>query len=337
MSFLYQKKSVNQQIYGFDYLRIICAICVVAIHSFDTNTSLSNFIGYFKFPVPVFLMMSFFLLFRKVYHGNNDISFYLKQRCKRLLPCFFLWTIIYLFIRIIAQSNLSLSWDAIAGYLFFGSAAVQLYYLPLTIYYCIILLPFITICKRQKALYSTLALSLILFLAIAIDRFFSISSYKNLLNNDLRIFLQYATSYLIYSIFGIYFAFLMTYNRSEKIQIKRIKFLSLTIFAVIMVLAFWSHDLFQYLPNFINLSIFALFYYIPLPYNQVVSYLGKISLGIYLSHHLFIESFQVIEQSLGYNLENFYLTIINFLLGTILSVVFSMVLYGIKKIQFMVS
>jgi peptidoglycan/LPS O-acetylase OafA/YrhL len=333
--FLSSKNFSNQRICGFDYLRVICAVLVVAIHSFDTNLVLSNFISYFKFPVPIFLMISFFLLFRKVYYGTNKFPFYLKQRCSRLLPCFCVWTIVYLSIRVIANSHLSFSLNAIAGYLFFGSAAVQLYYLPLTIYYCIILLPFIFICKKYNVIYSTLAFGLII-IAIAINNTFTIYDNKDLLDRDLKIFLQYATSYLIYSVMGIYFAFLIICDRANTSQAKYTKFLPLVILTIIAVLRFEDNQTLQNLQIIINLIIFALFYYIPFPYNQAINYLAKISFGIYLSHHLFIEVFQVIEQKAGYSLDNFYLTMINFLLGIGLSIVFSTILYKTKKLQFLV-
>jgi len=125
---------------GLDLVRGIAAYAVVLLHSRADPTAT---IGYWaakllvlgSFAVPFFLATSFYLLINKFSEKQVKVS--LKARFLRLLIPYVFWSFIYIAVRLIkylisheTDKIISLFSDPIA-LIFFGSAAVQLYFLPL--------------------------------------------------------------------------------------------------------------------------------------------------------------------------------------------------------------
>ncbi|GAB4534254.1 MAG: hypothetical protein Tsb0014_20340 [Pleurocapsa sp.] len=330
------KKVITKKIIGFEYLRIICAIAVVAIHSFDTNSWLSSVSSKFlKFPVPLFLMMSFFLLFNKMASQNNSVAFVLKKRCDRLVPAFLVWSVIYLAVRLISGSDISLSGESITEYLLFGDAALQLYYIPLVIYFGIVLVPLIKIVSKKSSIVNSIIL--IVSILIAAIAQVLVLKFNSISDPELNSFLYYLGYDFIYALMGIYLAYSLAPKYNVDSANNVINFLHIALTFAIISCIYFIFDLPQTNYLLANIFLFLLFYYASLPKLELVSNLSKISFGVYLSHHLFVEFLQVIVTKFNWNINNFYLTFLTFMIATIFSISFSFILYKNHKLKFLAS
>ncbi|QIR37802.1 acyltransferase [Tolypothrix sp. PCC 7910] len=125
---------------GIDLCRGIAAYGVVLLHSGDkswaTVNPLSAKLSYlFDFPVPFFLATSFYLL---ICRRNPDLSWdYWQVRLRRIFLPYIIWTVIFLLVKTIMFSALDqdnklkeLFKDPFS-IIFYGGAAIQLYFLPL--------------------------------------------------------------------------------------------------------------------------------------------------------------------------------------------------------------
>ncbi|SRR5579883_1404735 len=131
----------KRRLVGIDLLKGVAAYAVVFIHSLGGPFGNTGFwaekIGLFftGFAVPFFLATSFYLMAQKLYCSNSPYS--LKSRLKNILTPYLIWTLIYLLFRTIKclvigdYQKISLLFSDPISILFFGGAAVQLYFIPL--------------------------------------------------------------------------------------------------------------------------------------------------------------------------------------------------------------
>lgn len=327
-------KVINKKILGFEYLRVICAISVVAIHSFDTNIWLGNLSSKFlRFPVPLFLMMSFFLLFRNMASANKPVAFYLKKRCNRLIPAFLAWSIIYLITRFISGSSIFLSTESIAEYLLLGNASLQLYYVPLIIYFALVLIPLIKILHKSSVIINSIILICLITLAATAQVL--VLKFNYISDPELNSFIYYLGYNFVYALMGICLAYSLAPREKLTPVNNIIIFLPMALMIAMLSSSYFIFDLSQINYLLSNLLLFLLFYYLTLPENKLISNLARVSFGVYLSHHLFVELLQVVEAKLNWNVNSFHLTLSNFVLGTTISVVFSYILYKIPQTKFL--
>lgn len=88
----------NDQIYGFDVLKMLMALCIVAIHvkPFEGNPILSRcFSPLLSAAVPVFFILSSFFLFRKLNSKSYDLNILLNW-LKRIGTLYLFWLIVNL-------------------------------------------------------------------------------------------------------------------------------------------------------------------------------------------------------------------------------------------------
>ncbi len=122
---------------GFDILKVVAAYGVVVIHGLGDvpkGAGAERIAEYFLiFSVPTFLMVALYFSTSSLSH--TDWRTYLFKRHQRILIPFYAWSLIYLAFRLIKQIILkNISFDKLLTHptsLLFGSAGVQLYFLPL--------------------------------------------------------------------------------------------------------------------------------------------------------------------------------------------------------------
>lgn len=123
--------------YGLDILRIICAVLVVTIHfapfgPYETTEMLNfRFVQYFsKNAVPLFFIISSFLLFNKVItDGHINMKAVLK-RCWGYYKLYLIWTVIYLFMIVKSYTHGRKSITELIRDFFFVGSYLHLWYLP---------------------------------------------------------------------------------------------------------------------------------------------------------------------------------------------------------------
>ncbi|OUL36835.1 hypothetical protein BV372_05565 [Nostoc sp. T09] len=125
---------------GIDLCRGIAAYGVVLLHSGDKTWStvdpLSAQLSYlFNFPVPFFLATSFYLI---ICRRNPDFSWnYWQVRLRRIFLPYIIWTIVFLIIKTIMflalhqDNKLNELFKDPFSIIFYGGAAIQLYFLPI--------------------------------------------------------------------------------------------------------------------------------------------------------------------------------------------------------------
>lgn len=134
----------------FQGIRGICIICVILIHcmtgiNFKNNYQLSFNYNYWlilrqfiNFPVAIFIFLAgYFTNIEKVKINSLE---YFRNRGRRLLIPYFLWTIFYGIINFLVGANMDIK--LIIKYLLFGRASAPLYFvvvlIQLTFYYAYI-------------------------------------------------------------------------------------------------------------------------------------------------------------------------------------------------------
>lgn len=307
------------RIIGFDYLRILCIFAVVAIHSFDTNSALNDFKNrYLGFAVPCFLMISFFLAAVRLSSGPVDPIGYWMARLRRFLPAYLVWTFIYLLVRALKGAQISLSLEAIAGYILFGGAAGHLYYVPLLLAYTILTL--IGFQVRTKKI--QIVIFTILFAASVLAGFaFPLSRLPG--SNAYQAFISYVVYFSPYVSLGVLLFFLTQRTdvaKSLSGPKKQSIFFIFVSFVVIFLLLPADGQFKRIVEILLYSSLLLSFYYWPYGLSRHVERLSKISFGIYLSHHLFVEGAQVLELKWDIDISSAMVTFGNFLVGVLMAV-----------------
>ena len=132
-------------VHGFDWLRVAGIAGVVWIHGCDTNALARRWSSLAAFAVPVFVLMSFFLVQRSLLnHGATaPLPALLRRRFARLLPAYLVWSLAYLLIRWLKHRFLGSQTEALnpLSALLSGGASYQLYFVAALIYWSPFALP----------------------------------------------------------------------------------------------------------------------------------------------------------------------------------------------------
>ena len=309
---------MKDEIVGFRLLRFVSVAAVVGIHSFHTNHLLGHVANrYFGFAVPCFFMMSFFLTTKKFSEQNFSAAakwFYWGGRLKRLFPGFACWTVIYLSARVFKGTHISLAPQALADYFFLGGAALQLYYIPLLFYYTGISLLLLSLRRRCQQIVSSLVL-----LIIGVFMFLYVHDLFHGKVSNGKIFIDYAIGDFPYVSLGLLLYYLTKKFTTweEILKMKKIfLFPSFLMLAVILFILPDSGTFWPYVHNMLGaVAVFLSFFYWPFGDAGWIRWMSKMSFGIYLSHHLFIEAAQLLESRSGINSSLAIVTFFNFLFG----------------------
>jgi peptidoglycan/LPS O-acetylase OafA/YrhL len=312
---------------GVDLCRGIAAYAVVLLHSGDETWGdisplASEFRSFFFFAVPFFLATSFYFSMGKVYTGLS-VDFW-KQRFQRIIVPYIIWTIFYLFSKIL-MFNISKQPDKIkdifldpVSIIFFGGASLQLYYLPILIVGTCSLIIAEYFVKRHTRVIVLVLLSIVstfiynLFVVSGND--FQLGpnvAFQNIVKsiapnaNEIPIwriiFVQVA--FIIRCLPYLFIAMVFQPLISRKEYTKNVNFIILSLLVFLIIVCSYGR---LFLPIavqelFLGYSLLFLGIYLSkyLKNNNLINSLGVCSFGIYLIHTLFINIFQII---IGQNL-----------------------------------
>ena len=313
------KQDSSARLEGLDYLRVLCLAAVIGIHSFDTQVVLSLHLSdkFLVFAVPCFFMIAFFLGMREAVKESFLTVSYLKSRFFQLGPLFLGWSFFYALVRVFKNNTwASLNPIEFLKIIFLGDAAEHLYFVPLLFYFTLLILALRRFFGRARM---PAALSVLFFLSLFLDarlgRWFKADFVSDT-------FLVYVFYYLRYALFGALFYFVWARGVSaglgEARWIRRWSFLILLPLLVMIYIntswQLWIRTLF-YILFFVG-CLFGRW-----RRSAAVEWLSRHSYGLYLSHHLFVESAQAAEVHLGLNLASTGLTLFNFFFAAVCCVV----------------
>ena len=202
-------------------------------------------------------------------------------------------------------------------------------------YFTIALTPLIKIVYRSYSIENCYILIFLVSIA-AIAQIF-VLQFNSITDPELNSFVYYLGYNFVYALIGICLAYSLAPRENLRPANNIIRFLPIVSIIVIFSSSYFAFDLDQTNYLLFNLFLFLLFYYLSFPQNKLISHLAKISFGIYLSHHLFVELLQVLEAQLNWNTNDFHLTLTNFIIGTIISIVLSSILYKIPQTKIIAS
>lgn len=173
-----------------------------------------------RFCVPLFLALSGYGLSKK--YGSKKLSpkKFLLKRIKKLIPLYFLWSIIFLIIFYISNSWFYSDANWLRSF-FWGETDYHLYFIPLIFQFYFLFVFFPKIKKRQRLLTLTIIIGGIQALWLLLIRTSSLQqvSFTDFLTDDQ---LQYRlfTNWLFYFLFG---GVLARFNLSKIRKIKYLK------------------------------------------------------------------------------------------------------------------
>ena len=129
----------SQRLIALDVLRFLSLLSVIAIHTFDTNIILHNIASKLQaWAVPELILISFFITAHKIHKPN-----FIYRRIKIFIIPYLYFNTFYVIIRLFKRYALDnyIDWSIIyqlwSIYLF-GGACSQLYYIPMYLFYLII-------------------------------------------------------------------------------------------------------------------------------------------------------------------------------------------------------
>ena len=142
------------RIAAFDLLRAAAIFGVVWIHGCDTSAWALRMCRYASVSVPLFILISFFLMQSSaIRHPEEGARALLRKRLVRLLPAYAVWSAVYVVVRL-AKRALLPSADLAAldpvSVVWLGGASYQLYFIAALIYWSALFLPLIGLGARHS-------------------------------------------------------------------------------------------------------------------------------------------------------------------------------------------
>jgi len=316
LSTLSQEK--DTYIGGFDILRTAAVIAVVGIHSFFSDPHLASVVNNLSFAIPCFVLMTIYLSVRQI-NESSPVHF-LKKRIVRLIPGFFAWTAIYVIARSIDGNIKNISLQTVAEYIFLGSAALHLYFVPMIFYYSISLI----IIPRPKAIRLSICFAG-LFIALWLRSMGVTSLHFG--NPEADAFPFYFIYNLPYLFIGVLIFDLIERTPCFLNAPSNSRFIT-AIFGCGSLLFWFLPTIFPVLvPEqevarnvFLFLTLLSWPFDIPMWINKIAS----VTFGIYLSHHLIVEGLLRVEGFLQFNSDATNITIIRFIVATVLAIALCM-------------
>jgi surface polysaccharide O-acyltransferase-like enzyme len=310
-----------------DLIKFICAFGVICIHT-QNSTFEAGLIGDFFSPLSV----PFFFLIALVFFISGfktvDLAVIANKNWRRIIVPYLFWTAIYFLLIMVkhhlTNQNSSSEWWQV---LFYGSSAVQLYYIPKLLIMFGLALAVVLILEQE---FKRKIIGFIVFLVSFSWLFIGVNNnYFGFGENDFAMISLY-----LVSAFGIS----KLYRRNKLSNIYR--FVGFILFFLFLIIKYYGSS-FISSNSFINngvlinlvasLSLVLLAFTLPainLP-KRVEVVLGY-SYGIYLSHVLFLEAYEFILKYFSFNLFYDVWTKIIFSIGVLCSSI--LFVFFIKKI-----
>jgi peptidoglycan/LPS O-acetylase OafA/YrhL len=286
---LMQSKPIHKQVrnQAIDLFRLIAAFGVVAIHlgpsTYDGGRITSCFLS---FAVPYFLIISLYFFIRRF--DNLATPRIQDFRLDRLLLPYAAWSGIYFSVRWLKYRVEDQPFDE--DYLqlvFFGGAAVHLYFLPLLLLFQVFAFALLWVTKVPRR---RIPLLIPLTAALFYGWLGSSQNYLGFAN---------FTSTILQYVFG---AWLLVFLQARKIG--RLVNVVIGCFALMVI---FFHPALGLAGNFqgplLGFGVAALAINWDLRTNNIIlTVLLSCSYGIYLSHFLFLEAYELVAPRLGISL-----------------------------------
>lgn len=337
----------NDFIFGFDYLRILLCVGVIALHSniFSVanqyiGTALDNPLYYrvllynfFWVCVPVFMTISLFLYVRKSYNDKN----YFKKRIKQLIITYLFWAIIELVLNNHGNISFIKELDLKGLFFIFISNGTIAYFLFNLLYMTIFTEVIIRIykkynCKILYIVFFILSLILMFFNIYCIHKIgFSLEFAERLVFSNPLLFIPYSFSAL--------FLYHLQKNKDNNMY-KKTMIVALAIWILLgfadWIIRGYNFDFIKYnyeslgRPSLVFESIFLvlLFSLIKKKPNKIISKLSGLTMGVFLIH-------TIVLNYLGLNLINFGLNLNGFWIFILTTLISFLITYVIKKFKFL--
>jgi peptidoglycan/LPS O-acetylase OafA/YrhL len=281
-----QSKPKNEQTrnQSIDLFRLIAAFGVIAIHLSPSTVDGERFSAYFlSFAVPYFLIISLYYFMRRF--GTLATPQIWDFRFDRLLVPYVVWSIIYFMIRCLKYRLENKPFDTDYLLLFFyGGASVQLYFLPLLFLFQVFAFALLLVINEPKRIF--------LMLPPLIGIFFY--GYFGSINNYLG-FTNFQQNILFY----VFAAWILVFLQASKTGRLVNVFTGCLALGLILL-----HPELGYVGNFqgplIGFGVASLAINCPFRSNNtLLGFLLSCAYGIFLSHFLFLEAFELIMPKFG--------------------------------------
>lgn len=302
----------NTRIFGFDYLRVLASFSVVIIHACYMNKTIEEFNIYNSYAVPVFILISIYLVSFNA-SGKNDKNERIFKLLKRIAPQYIFWTLIYLSLRYVKARMSGDTIEVDFSTIFLGGSAVQLWFLPAIFIWQIIMLYF----QNYKNFIVDIIIASVLFV---LGRYLMVNNYLEI---------GFQNTFAIYSGY-IFIAKLIKQYQNE---IEKIPYwLFYLLLAILICLKGFSS--FYILDVFYSVIVFLIFLRLSVKPGKIVTSFSDNSFGIYLIHFLFIQVTVFVYQKsqINFTMSTTLVSIVlSFLFSYLVSFIFSKNQY-LKKI-----
>lgn len=332
--------------YSIDFLRLISILAVILIHISNATLDYGNYnlnrlpFSFFlteapRFAVPVFFLISGYLLMNH-YSKNLKASTFYKKRFVKILPPYILWSAIY-FVFIDNHTFQQLLSVKFLEDLFTGDASYQLYFIP-TILILYLLFPLII--KYEKMILSS---RFVISLTAIVCILSAYSYYTNPTTLPFYAPVRIAFFNLVPFIAGIYYV----KNRAKVNEYKNFYVLLAVSAVSLFLILFEAYFLFYktHNPNFvrnqwrpsvlfygISIAPLLVFFYRKVlePFKHIIYFLSTLSFGVFFVHLVFLDLiWNEGKTILANHLYSIWLDPIIFLLVVTLSFAFS---YTVSKV-----
>jgi peptidoglycan/LPS O-acetylase OafA/YrhL len=321
----------SQRLITLDILRFLSILSVIAIHSFDTNITLHNITSKLQaWAVPELILISFFITAHKIHKPD-----FVTRRIKSFITPYLCFTTFYVIIRLFKRYALDkyIDWSIISqlwSIYLFGGACSQLYYIPMYLFYLIIVSVVMRLIhKKGNSIVNTIRkISYLTAFSIFLSLFGLFVIYPFLLLNFnlsdpyLLVFLRrffYNLPLPFIAILIFYISQSDAYSNFVQKPLSKLLMLSSIIFIYICR--------FEYFP-IIRIVLCTFIFLLALDLNRGLSKskftklftsIASLSMGVYLIHPFIIETSQIlVGRFLNLKLDSLIVTLCIWLFGGVI-------------------
>ena len=282
--------SKDCHLHGFDLLRVVSILAVIYIHGSDTNVELKRGTKWLGFAVPCFFMMSAYLAQGSFFRRPRPVLPWLRDKLNRLAPPFYFWSVVYLLVRFIKSRLTSTPFEwAPVGWVFWGDASYQLYFVPM-LFYCFAGWAWL---MKRSANHRTLTIGFLICVTVL---FIIGEPFLESLQSEKRWFIA---KNLVWFPLGMLAALAVGESGTAR---ERMFWPSILVLATL------------YLAGHVNIyaiSFIVFVWSLSITRRQpkLVRTLATYSFGVYLVHVLLIETLQFLLPRLGWDLSEYWNTV----------------------------
>lgn len=310
--------NVKKYIPGFDFIRPIAAFSVVWIHGCAGSYWTRELNPLNDYAVPVFIAISLFLFSTQVISkGQTNFGEMAGTRFQRLMVPFFIWTFIYLGIRLFKAKAVHEPFeiDWVQTFVFKGSS-YQLWYLPNLFYLMLIFFGFLRIAAKNRE-FATFFLG-VMIIVVAVVLWYTPEDIRTAHWFTRHIMLYFLPSLISSGIGMLYYinydCVANNYGTSARI-----------VMPVLCIVMFFLQ---YFVPHVLTGLLFVVVLFPFLLFQASFEYpfmmqLSKNSMGIYLVHGVFLEGIKTATQIAHHPIKGIVMTLGSIIITYILSFIVS--------------